>query len=68
MTLQPTGFPNLVLGGIDFLELLLGGLADVFAQGCYFIGMVLEGEFPVGALQLIVGSIGGDTEYLVGRL
>jgi hypothetical protein len=40
--LEAAGLPDAVFGSVDFLELLLSGLADVLAQGCHLVGMMLK--------------------------
>ena len=64
--LDASSLIDLILGIIDFLEFLLGGTANILAQSCYLIGVMLECHLAVGCLHLIVGSVGGDTEDAVG--
>ena len=64
--LDASSLIDFILGIIDFLELLLGGTANILAQSCHFIWMMLECHLAVGCLHLIVGSVGGDAEDAVG--
>ena len=64
--LDASSLVDFILGIIDFLEFLFCGTANIFAQSCYLIGMMLERHLAVGCLHLIVGSVGGDAEDAVG--
>ena len=64
--LDASSLVDLILGIIDFLELLLVGTANILAQSCYLVGVMLERHLAVGCLHLVVGSVRGDAEDAVG--
>ena len=39
--LDASSLIDLILGIIDFLEFLLGGTANILAQSCYLVGVML---------------------------
>ena len=64
--LDASSLVDFILGIVDFLEFLLGGTANILAQSCYLVGVMLERHLALGCLHLIIGSIGVDTEDAVG--
>ena len=51
--LDASSLVDLILGIIDFLELLLGGTANILAQSCYLVGVMLERIKAKGAQVII---------------